>query len=198
MKSPRRKAVTKPAPAADAPPAPVPAAEENAPFGQAMQNLFSLAGMMRNMAPEGAAPGVNPKLVLTGNGMEIRFSGPGTETQEAAESVESPESGDRLANVERTLRTLSARIAKIEKAPGSSQEWFNKVDHGLLDLRESIAELEAQIAAQAEVIESLRSAVQQNEEMMETLVDSMNMVDDLATQPGLGPALVLSAETIAS
>jgi hypothetical protein len=59
------------------------------------------------------------------------------------------------------------------------------------------SELEEKLGCQAEVVDSLRAAVQQNEEMLETLADSMNIVDDLG-QADLGPELVLGPETIAS
>jgi uncharacterized coiled-coil protein SlyX len=62
---------------------------------------------------------------------------------------------------------------------------------------QSILELETQLRSQSEVVDSLRAAVQQNEEMLETLADSMNIVDDLG-QADLGPELVLEPETIAS
>jgi hypothetical protein len=158
-------------------------------FQQAMQSLFALAGMMRTMAPEGAPP----KLVLSANGMEIRFAG----SEAATEASDTALPGDRLAAVEHTLKQLSNRIGKLEKAPGGSPEWVAKVDRTLLELKDSIADLEAQVAAQANAIESLRSAVHQNEEMMETLVDSMNVEADLA-HSGLGPSLVLGSESIAS
>ena len=46
-------------------------------------------------------------------------------------------------------------------------------------------------------MEGLRASVQQNEEMMETLVDSMNIMDDLG-DAGFGPELVIPPDTLAS
>jgi hypothetical protein len=160
-------------------PVPVAAAEEGTPSGLAMQSLLSLVGQMRNMAPDGSGSTLNPKLILTGTGLEIRFSGlPGGGA--AAESPESEESPDRLAAIEHTLKLLSARLSRMD---------------GLVS--QSILELEEKLGSQSEVVDSLRAAVQQNEEMLETLADSMNIVDD----PGrsdLGPELVLGPKTIAS
>jgi hypothetical protein len=160
-------------------PVPVAAAEEGVPSGLAMQSLVSLVGQMRNMAPDGSGTAVSPKLILTGTGLEIRFSGP-TGSGAAAESPETEESPDRLAAIEHTLKLLSARLSRMDAF-----------------VSQSILELETQLRSQSEVVDSLRAAVQQNEEMLETLADSMNIVDDLG-QADLGPELVLEPETIAS
>jgi uncharacterized coiled-coil protein SlyX len=131
-------------------------AEDGAPFGQAMQSLFALVGQMRNMNPDGAGASVQPRLILTGSGLELCLSGP-----------ESSGSPDRLAEIERSLKLLSARIGKLEE----------------------------QVGTQSEAVGSLRAAVQQSEEMMETLVDSVSMMDDLSFGQ---PELVLGPETLAS
>ena len=67
------------------------------------------------------------------------------------EPAATPESADRLADMERSLKLLSDRIGKMEEELGSQN-----------------AELD-----------SLRAAVKQNEELMEALVDSISMMDDL-------------------
>src|ERR1035438_4830332 len=90
-------------------PAPVPAAaaEEGAPSGLAMQSLLSLVGQMRNMAPDGSGTSLNPKLILTGTGLEIRFSG--LPAGEAA--GESPGVGDTslcLASSQYTQKPVNA------------------------------------------------------------------------------------------
>ena len=54
---------------------PAPAADEGAPPGLAMESLLSLVGQMRKMVPDGSGTARNPKLILTGSGLEIRFSG---------------------------------------------------------------------------------------------------------------------------
>jgi uncharacterized coiled-coil protein SlyX len=165
---------------AAAKPVAVPAAEESAPSGLALQSLLSLVGQIRNIAPDGSGTALNPKLILTGSGLEIRFSGAGAATAAAAESPEAEESPDRLARMERTLKLLSTRISRMDAS-----------------VSQSIIELEAQLGSQCEAVDSLRAAVQQNEDLLETLADSMNIVDDLG-QPDLGPELVLGPTTIAS
>ena len=67
------------------------------------------------------------------------------------EPASTPESADRLSDMERSLKMLSDRIGKMEEELGSQN-----------------AELD-----------SLRAAVKQNEELMEALVDSISMMDDL-------------------
>jgi uncharacterized coiled-coil protein SlyX len=128
-----------------------------------MQSLFALAGQMRNMNPEGDGTSMNPKLILTGSGLELRFA----ETDATATAA--PEPTDRLGEIERSLKLLSARIGKLEE----------------------------QLGSQNEVVGLLRVAVQQSEEMMETLVDSLSMMDDL-DQSELGLELVAGPGSIAS
>src|ERR1019366_314895 len=94
-------------------PVPAPAAEEGTPSGLAMQSLLSLVGQMRNIAPDGSGATLNPKLILTGTGLEIRFSGlPGGGA--GAESPESEEWPDRLAAIEHTLKLLSGRLSRMD------------------------------------------------------------------------------------
>jgi hypothetical protein len=157
---------------------PVPG-EEGAPLEQTMQSLLSLVGQMRNMASDGSGTALNPKMILTGTGLEIRFTGLAG-AGAAAESPEAEEPPDRLARIEHTLQLLSARISRMDAS-----------------VSQSILELEAKLGAQSEIVDSLRAAVQQNEEMLETLADSMNIMDDLG-QSDLGPELVLGPATIAS
>ena len=53
------------------------------PFKQIMQNLLPLVGLMRNMSLEGGATARNPKLILTGSGLELCFSDPDTPSAQA-------------------------------------------------------------------------------------------------------------------
>ena len=82
--------------------------------------------------------------------------------------------------MERTLKLMSARISRMDDT-----------------ISQSILELETQLGSQSEVVDSLRAAVQQNEDLLETLADSMNIMDDLG-QFDLGPELVLPPAAIAS
>src|ERR1019366_9326935 len=75
------------------------------------------------------------------------------------------ESPDRLAAIEHTLKLRSPRLSRMDAS-----------------VSQSILELEEKLGSQSEIVDSLRAAVQQNEEMLETLADSMNIVDDLGTR----------------
>jgi hypothetical protein len=134
-------------------------AEEAAPFEQGMQTLFSLVGLMRTMSPDGSSGAANPKLILSNSGLELRVS--------PTEPAATPESADRLTDMERSLKLLSDRIAKME----------------------------AELGSQNAELDSLRAAVKQNEELMEALVDSISMMDDLTFGKG---ELALGSKPLAS
>ena len=117
-------------------------AAEGASLEQAMQRLFSLVGLMRDMTPPGAAAGLSPTLILTASGLELRYGSPDS----------APERSDRLAGLESSVKLLSERVAKMEE------------------------ELNFQTAELA----SLRASVKQNEELIEAVVDSVSVVNDLS------------------
>jgi hypothetical protein len=117
------------------------------PFGQVMQNLLPLVGLMRKMSLEGGATSRNPKLILTGSGLELSFSTPDTPSTLPEQSI------DRVAEMERSLKLL------------------------------------------ATTVDSLGAAVKLNEEMLESLVDSLTAADDLSfgqSDLPLGPKTLAS------
>ena len=123
--------------------------EANKPIADGIQSLLTLVSSMRTMTPESADSPRNPKVILSSSGVEVRF----------AEEMEQT---------------------------GGSVEWYNRVDKELTELREvnatlarTVSELQGQLRTQSSAMETLRAFVEQNEQMMETLVDSMNLVDDL-------------------
>jgi len=123
--------------------------EANKPIADGIQSLLTLVSSMRTMTPESADSPRNPKVILSSSGVEVRF----------AEEMEQT---------------------------GGSVEWYNRVDKELTELREvnatlarTVSELQGQLKTQSNAMETLRAFVEQNEQMMETLVDSMNLVDDL-------------------
>jgi hypothetical protein len=131
------------------------------PFGQIVRNLLPLIGMMRNMSLEGGAAARNPKLILTGSGLELCFSGQDTPSTQPAPSP------DRLAEMERSLKLLSARVGAMEERHGYH----------------------------ATTVDSLSAAVKLNEEMLEALVDSLTATDDLSfghSDLALGPKTLAS------
>jgi hypothetical protein len=122
----------------------VPPAAEGASLEQAMQRLFSLVGLMRDMSPQGAGTGPTPTLILTASGLELRYGSP--------ESPLTPERPDRLAGLESSLKLLGERVAKMEE----------------------------EMAFQTAEVASLRASVKQNEELIEAVVDSISIVNDLS------------------
>ena len=116
------------------------------PFGKIMQDLLPMVAMMRNMGLEGGATARNPKLVLTGSGLELCFSDADSPSTQPAQSP------DRLAEIERSLKLLSARVGAMEE-------------------RQSY---------HASTIDALAAAVKLNEEMLEALVDSLTATDDFS------------------
>src|ERR1035441_10092455 len=128
-----------------------------------------------------------------------------------------------IRSFERRISPLLAMVAyafpKVPKVPGTVQAKSSAAIVPLSDLtwrageldtgnsssgargcsarQRRPSELEEKLGCQSEVVDSLRDAVQQNEEMLETLADSMKSVNDL-DQADLGPELVLGPETIAS
>jgi hypothetical protein len=136
----------------------VPPAAEGASLEQAMQRLFSLVGLMRDMTPPGAAAGLSPALILTASGLELRYGSP---------ESSSAERSDRLAGLESSLKLLGERVAKVEE----------------------------ELAFQTTELASLRASVKQNEELIEAVVDSISMVNDL---PFGQDDLVLRPKTLVS
>jgi predicted RNase H-like nuclease (RuvC/YqgF family) len=173
------------------------AREDPAPVAAGIQSLFSLVSMMRTMNAEPAGSPLNPKVILSGSGVEVRFA----DSNGRVESVpaEMQVSPDQLLRIERSLKVLGMRMDKVEQQEqaGASEELVNRLEKELRELRQTNARLDEELTAQKETLEALRAAVEQNEQMMETLVDSMNMMDDLG-DAGLGPELVLPSTTLAS
>ncbi|MEO8370014.1 MAG: hypothetical protein ABI806_12510 [Candidatus Solibacter sp.] len=173
------------------------APEDPAPVAAGIQSLFSLVSMMRAMNAEPAGSPLNPKVILSGSAVEVRFA----DSNGNVESVpaEMQVSPDQLQRIERTLKVLSMRLAKFEQkeqtaGPG---DLVSRLEKELHELRQTNTRLDEKLTAQNETLETLRTAVEQNEQMMETLVDSMNMMDDLG-DAALGPELVLPSTTLAS
>ncbi len=135
----------------------VPPAAEGASLEQAMQRLFSLVGLMRDMTPPGASAVLCPTLILTASGLELRYGS----------SNSAPERSDRLAGLESSVKLLGERVAKMEE----------------------------ELNFQSTELASVRASVKQNEELIEAVVDSISMVNDLSFGQD---DLVLRPKTLAS
>ena len=85
-------------------------------FGPIMQNLLPLVGLMRNISLEGGPAARNPKLILTGSGLELCFS------DADKPSTQSAQSPDRLAEMERSLKVLTATVDSLSAAVKLNEE----------------------------------------------------------------------------
>ena len=86
------------------------------PFAQVVQNLLPLVGLMRNMSREGGTTARNPKLILTGSGLELCFSDADTPSTHSAQSP------DRIAEMERSLKLLTATVDSLSAAVKLNEE----------------------------------------------------------------------------
>jgi len=71
---------------------------------------------MRNMSLEGGPTARNPKLILTGSGLELCFS------DADKPSTQSAQSPDRLAEMERSLKVLTATVDSLSAAVKLNEE----------------------------------------------------------------------------
>jgi hypothetical protein len=124
------------------------------PFSEAMNGLLALTQLLGSLrTPEGTAAGLSPMIVLTAAGVEMRM-------------------GD------------AAPFAKGAAQPGISEAQFRKIEEGLESVRQATAALSATLAANASkvdqtlashsaAIETVRTALTQNEQLIESMVELM-------------------------
>ncbi len=113
-------------------------------------------------------------------GMQTLFSLVGLMRNMSADGTSAANPKLILSNSGLELRVAAAESAA---APESSPEMERTVKL----LSERLAKMEEELGFQNAEIESLRSAVKQNEELMEALVDSISMMDDLTFGKGEMP-----------
>ena len=126
------------------------------PFSEAMNGLLALTQLLASLGtPEGIAAGLSPMIVLTAHGVEVRM-------------------GDV------TPFAKGAQPAVSE----AQQQWFHKIEEGLESVRQATAALSATLAESAKkidqtlashsaAIETVRAALTQNEQLIESMVDLM-------------------------
>jgi hypothetical protein len=170
-----------------------------------MKSLVNLAGLMKTLTAE-AAPGTVPNLILSSSGLELRFPGAAGKPSDVSAS-EATASDERMNRMERHLKALTARLESMEQLQaGGSLDWFTRIEQGLNSVRQatislnqslshSVNEIESQLQLHAGTVESLKCAVKQNEELIETLVDSINVMEEFGSGQ---PELVYSKTSIAS
>ena len=124
------------------------------PFAEALQGLLTLTEMMRAMrAPDGTTGSVEPMIILSPAGIEMRMA--------ASEPVQ----------------------GRAQQAGGDSQapspDWLARIETGLEAVRQSTAKLEGTLQSQAESIETMRAALVQNEQLVESIVESLSAGDGI-------------------
>ena len=120
------------------------------PFAEALKGLLTLTEMMRSMrAPDSANGPVEPMIILSSAGIEMRML--------ASEPVQ--------ARQQSQAGTGSA-------AP--SPDWLARIEKSLDAVRNDIRGLQEKLETQGESVESMRAAVAQNEQLVESIVESLS------------------------
>jgi hypothetical protein len=126
------------------------------PFSEAMNGLLALTQLLASLrTPEGTEPGQSPMIVLTANGVEMR-----------------------MADVAPFAKSAQPVVSEAQ------QQWFRKIEEGLESVRQATAALSATLAENAKnvdqtlathsaAIETVRTALTQNEQLIESMVELM-------------------------
>jgi hypothetical protein len=121
-----------------------------------MNGLMALTQLLASLrTPEGVEAGLSPMIVLTANGVEMRM-------------------GD-VAPFAKSAQSTTAE---------PRQEWFRKIEEGLESVRQATAALSETLAENARsvdqtlashsaAIETVRAALTQNEQLIESMVELM-------------------------
>jgi hypothetical protein len=167
------------------------------PFGEALQCLVAFSEALQKVHPGGDRRGsaLTPTIILTGSGFELRLTG-AEQTQETAHEIAGPARGlksvlNRVAQVERGLEPLLKRIARAERGPGMPPEQLARIEVELKALRQSTAALQDAVAKDVRSIEktleshsaaigSVRAAISQNEELVEGIVETLQMLHGIS------------------
>jgi uncharacterized membrane protein YccC len=134
----------------------------------ALQCLARLSETLKRMRPTGdwrsAAPG--PMIILTSSGMELRFTGA------EQRPVIPPE---RLAGIEQELKALRQSTVALQEAVAENSRSVEKT-------------LESHSAA----IGSVRAALSQNEELVEGIVETLQMLNGVSEDQSEEPLAAAS------
>jgi hypothetical protein len=172
----------------------------------ALQSLLGLSESLQKMRTSGnqRSAASAPMVILTGSGLELRFAG-AEQAQQTAPEAASPERGlksvlDRVAQVEKSLEPLVKRIARAErgshaeKGPGMPPGQLASIEAELKALRQSTTALRDSVAKDVRTIEktleshsaaidSVRAAISQNEELVESIVETLQMLNGGSEDP---------------
>jgi septal ring factor EnvC (AmiA/AmiB activator) len=109
-------------------------------------------------------------IILTSSGMELRFAG----------AEPAPETALDAAG-------LNAVLARAKAGPDIAPERLAKIEAELKALRQSTAAIEKTLESHSAAIGSVRATLSQNEELVEGIVETLQMLngvsEDLAEEP---------------
>jgi hypothetical protein len=175
-------------------------AQGSLPFAEGLQYLIGLSEALRKIRPGGDQPdAAAPVIILTSTGLELRFNGmdqaaagPEREVQPAPRQEHlRPLAGlRRMVDARQDAGILPARLAKIEQELKTLRE----STAALHELHETVAtvakdshSIEQTLESHSAAIGSVRAALSQNEELVEGIVETLQMLngvsDDLAEDP---------------
>ena len=168
-------------------------------FAEGLQYLIGLSEALRKIRPSGETGSGAPVIILTSTGLELRFNGmdqaaagPQRELRPAPRQERlQPLAGlRRMVDARQDAGILPARLAKIEEELKTLRE----STAALHELHETVAtvakdshSIEQTLESHSAAIGSVRAALSQNEELVEGIVETLQMLngvrDDLAEDP---------------
>jgi hypothetical protein len=174
-------------------------AQGSMPFAEGLQYLIGLSEALRKVRPSGEPGAAAPVIILTSTGLELRFNGmdqaaagPEREVRPAPRQERlQPFAGlRRMVDARQDAGILPARLAKIEQELKTLRE----STVALHELHETVAKvakdshsMEQTLESHSAAIGSVRAALSQNEELVEGIVETLQMLngvrDDLAEDP---------------
>jgi hypothetical protein len=174
-------------------------ADTTIPIG-ALQSLVGLSETLKKMGPSGDRRGAGgaPTIILTSSGMELRFAGAEPAQEAAHDAAGSSAVLKRVAQLEQALEPLLKKTARAPQGPGIAPERLARIEEELKALRQSTAALHEAVTkdtrsiqktleSHSAAIDSVRAALSQNEELVEGIVETLQMLnggsEELAEEP---------------
>lgn len=145
--------------------------------------------MLKKMRPKGdrSDAATAPRIILTSSGMELRFDGGEQAPETAHDAGQSSAVAKRVAKIEQALEALLKKPAGAPHSAGIAPERLAKIEAELKALRQSTAAIEKALESHSATVGSLRAALSQNEELVEGIVETLQMLngvpEDLVEEP---------------
>jgi hypothetical protein len=155
----------------------------------ALQSLVGVSEMLKKMRPKGdrSDAATAPRIILTSSGMELRFDGGEQAPETAHDAGQSSAVAKRVAKIEQALEALLKKPAGAPHSAGIAPERLAKIEAELKALRQSTAAIEKALESHSATVGSLRAALSQNEELVEGIVETLQMLngvpEDLVEEP---------------